>query len=562
MHTPSAQDFLSPTARTRARTRAVPPEEADIIMIGCGLGGLTTAAYLAQCGYKVACFDQHYVAGGCATAFSRGGPKSRYHFDVGLHYIGDCGEGGAIPGILDEVGCHLDFAPMDPEGFDTYIFPDFTFRVPVDRDLYRQRLLDLFPEEKRGIDRYVRFLTEIEGLVDRMVFPGRVHPLKFLWFAITSGRLGAAWSEKSLTAFLDSCTKNMKLKAVLSGQNGDYGIAPERVVAGLHAGVSNHYFKGAYYPRGGGQAIADQLSARIEDLGSSIHLRCGIDKILIEDGRAVGVRTEDGKHGVRDIRAKAVVSNADLIRTLTDLVGVEHLPGAWKKRLGKFEMAEALFITYLGVTADMEAKGMRASNYWQFDTYDFDAAYRAGAEGTGVEPTAAYITSASLKEPGSTHHAPEGITSLEVMSLVPGAPARWGFEAGSVARWDYKKNERYLATKQKVEDDMIRRLEGVFPGTAETIVFRESATPLTHTRYTRATAGTSYGLSATKSQFQNKRPGYRGPVKGLYLCGASTKAGHGIYGVMLGGRASARTVSKDLGTRVFPGTRALIESPT
>ncbi|MEE2829050.1 MAG: NAD(P)/FAD-dependent oxidoreductase [Myxococcota bacterium] len=548
----STEPVSSPTAWTRARTRAVPPERADVILVGCGLGGLTTGAYLSRLGYKVACFDQHYVAGGCATAFARGGSNNRYHFDVGLHYIGDCGPQGPIPSILGELGRELEFIPMDQDGFDTLIFPDFTFRVPADRDLYRQRLLDLFPEEKRGIDRYVRFLTEIDGLVDRMVFPNKVHPLAFLWFTATRGRLGASWSSKTLSSFLDTCTDNMQLKAVLSGQNGDYGIAPERVAAGLHAGVANHYFHGAYYPRGGGQAISDLLAAEIEARGGSIHLRCGIDRILVEGGRAVGVRTEDGRHGVREIRADAVVSNADLIRTLTELVGHQHLPSRWSRQLERFEMAEALFITYLGVTADMKAKGMKATNYWQFDTYDFDAAYRTAKESSVIEPTAAYITSASLKEPDSTHHAPEGVTSLEIMTLVPGQPERWGAEPGRIEGWDYKKNDRYLSTKEALEENLIGRLEALFPGTAESIVFKESATPMTHTRFTRASAGTSYGLANTPSQFQKNRPGYRGPIDGLYLTGSSTRAGHGIYGVMLGGRTAAMVVNKGLAKKSLP----------
>ena len=271
----------------------------------------------------------------------------------------------------------------------------------------------------------------------------------------------------------------------------------------------------------------------------------------------MGVRTENGRHGVREVRAKAVISNADITRTFTELLGPEHLSSKWLKKIDNFEMAQALFITYLGVTADMEAKGMRAANYWQFDDYDFDAAYRAGAEGTSVKSTAAYITSATLKEEGAAYHAPEGVTSLEVMTLIPGDRARWGVTDGELDGWDYKNNPTYIANKQRVEDEMIERLDRVFPGTSDTIVFKESATPLTQTRYTRALAGTSYGLAATAKQFQQKRPGYRGPIKGLYLTGSNTKGGHGIYGVMMGGRSSAAVVNKDLGTQAFPGKPSL-----
>ena len=75
---------------------------------------------------------------------------------------------------------------------------------------------------------------------------------------------------------------------------------------------------------------------------------------------------------------------------------------------------------------------------------------------------------------------------------------------------------------------------------------RESATPVTHARFTRASGGTGYGIAATPAQFLRNRPGYRGPLPGLYLCGASTRSGHGIVGAMMSGQASARAVTRGL----------------
>src|SRR5262249_40098056 len=119
------------------------------------------ALHLARSGMKVACFDGHYVAGGCATQFSRGPRKERYHFDIGLHYIGDCGPDGEIPRVLREYGIELQYAPLDPDGFDTLIYPGIRFRVPANIDLYRERLMDHFPREKRGIDQYVKALRAV-----------------------------------------------------------------------------------------------------------------------------------------------------------------------------------------------------------------------------------------------------------------------------------------------------------------------------------------------------------------------------------------------------------------
>src|SRR5688572_11652142 len=96
-------------ASTR-RVRAPLPDAVDVAIVGCGLGGLVAGANLARRGLKVALFDAHSVAGGCATHFARGPKAARYRFDVGLHYIGDCGPEGAIPRILRDVGIALDYA--------------------------------------------------------------------------------------------------------------------------------------------------------------------------------------------------------------------------------------------------------------------------------------------------------------------------------------------------------------------------------------------------------------------------------------------------------------------
>ena len=153
---------LDPTRFTKRRCKTPVPEKVDVAIIGAGLGGLTAGAYLARHGHSVAIFDSHYVAGGCTTMFQRRGKEGLYNFDVGLHYVGDCQEGRPIPETLAGAGVEVDWLPMDPEGFDVFAFPDFTFKIPGDRDLYRQRLLDLFPEERRGIDRFMRLLRDVD----------------------------------------------------------------------------------------------------------------------------------------------------------------------------------------------------------------------------------------------------------------------------------------------------------------------------------------------------------------------------------------------------------------
>lgn len=535
-----------PPDRSLARARAPLPERVDVAIIGAGMGGLAAAAALAAQGRRVAVLDSHYTAGGCATVFARGPRDARYHFDVGLHYVGDCGPGGQMTELLESLGVSIDWLPLDQDGFDTFVFPELTFAVPADLGAYRDRLVALFPREQRGIDRYVRFVREVRHIGTQVEKNrGRMSP-RVLLQVLLRGRLLARWQGATLGAFLDTCTREPLLRAIIAGQAGDYGLPPSKVSALLHAGLAAHYFQGAYYPRGGGQVVADRLAERIESLGGTIHLRTPVARVLIEGGRAAGVITEAGRHEeARTLRADLVISGADLERTLLEMVGPEHLPPEVVTRTRGYEMPAALFMTFLGVTADMRAKGMGARNIWSFASADVEGMYRAAFESPEPQPDVAYITSASMKDPENPHHAPAGVTNVEVMTLVSGDPKRWGLPDGDPLKWDHKRHPRYLEIKARVEERMVGCLERVFPGTAESIVFRESATPLTHSRFTRATGGTGYGLAATPDQFMRGRPGYRSPVPGLYLCGASTRAGHGIIGALSSGRAAARVLLSD-----------------
>jgi len=530
------------------RSRATPPERVDVAIVGAGLGGLVSAAYLAERGLSVAVFDAHYEAGGCATQFSRGPRSSRYHFDVGLHYIGDCASDGTIPRILRDLGVEVGFEPMDQDGFDTLVFPDFRFAIPAKLDVYRERLVDMFPHEKRGIDRYVRLVRAIMNVSRVMdVHEGKRPPFGALAKIALDGLRVAPHREATIGEVLSKWIRDPKLAAILLGQSGDYGLPPSRVSAILHLGLAGHYFRGAYYPRGGGQVIADGIALAIERRGGTIHLRSPIEKILVHGGRAVGVRVAArAGEAARDVRASLVLSNADLKRTLVDLVGKEHLPSEWIRREASFEMAAALSITFLGVKGDVGDLGMKSTNYWQFDGYDVEGFYAADRGEGDLGVRGCYVTSASMKDPSNAlHHAPRGFSNVEVMAVVPSATARWLGAGARATDWDYKHDATYVARKLALEDEMIRRLDALFPGAAARIDLRETATPLTHSRFTGASDGTGYGLAATPEQFMNHRPGFRGPLPGLYLAGASTRSGHGVVGAMMSGRAAAGRVLKD-----------------
>jgi all-trans-retinol 13,14-reductase len=513
----------------RDRFRQLDEDRFDVVVVGAGIGGLTAAALLAQRGRSVLVVDQHYVAGGNATVFKRPG----YEFDVGLHYLGACHPGGAIPGMLRAAGVDdVEFAPMDREGFDTLVFPGLTFQVPAGLERYRERLVETFPAERRGIDRYVRLLEDVQRIMQAAPRPLAL-PL-----ALARGWLALRHGGGTLGAFLDTCTEDPALRAVLAGESGDYGQPPSRASLAMHAALMLHYLEsGGWYPKGGGQVMADRLAAAIEARGGKVLLITSVERIVVEGGRAVGVDLVNKHLGPRRIHAEVVISNADLKRTLLELVGPAELP---KRLVGKtrgYEMSPGLGVVYLGLEGDLRASQPN-TNYWIHPSFDAEAPYAETFAQRFCDPPMTYVSMATVKDPENARLAPAGHSNVQLMGLAPSSPAAWGCDGG-----DYRTSERYRERKAAYAASLIAAARPVLGAALDRITFQEVATPLTHSRFTRSTGGTSYGLALTPAQFLHKRPGATTPIRGLYLCGANLRTGHGIMGAMVSGVFAAAEVA-------------------
>lgn len=520
------------------RFKTLDRDHFDAIVVGAGIGGLTAAATLANRGKQVLVLDMHYEMGGCATVFHRKGKD--YEFDVGLHYIGDCGREGLIPRILKGAGIDYDeirFLEQDPEGFDTLCFPDFQFGIPRGYARFREKLLAAFPQERRGIERYFRMLQQVW---DFMGIHSR--PISALWVLPRSWML-MRHAKSTVAEFLDTCTRDEKLRAILTGQLGVYHQPPSRATMAGHAAVVNHFLQGSYYPSGGGQLFSDKLGEVVERHGGKILLRTKAERIVVENGRAVGVAFTNKHLGRRVAKAPAIICNADLKHTLLGLVGPAHLKPATVRRAEQFEMSPAMGVVYLGVEMDLKAMGLKNTNYRIYPGYDYEKGYGEVFDGRFPEHPHLFIGNATMKDPDNPAIAPPGIYNLQLMSAVPSSPESWGLTEAEVRDGSYRDNPAYLAKKAWYAKQLIEMAERVIPGMSKHIVYQEVSTPFSVTRFIGSEGGTSYGLAFTPEYFLHNRPGTRTEIKGLYLCGASTRTGHGIFGAMTGGVEAAAAVA-------------------
>ncbi|MEA2424844.1 MAG: all-trans-retinol 13,14-reductase, partial [Thermoleophilaceae bacterium] len=152
----------------------------DVVVVGAGVGGLSTAAYLATNGKRVLVLEASKVVGGASQSFRR---NRVFDFDCGAHYVGDCEPGGVIPTVLRGVGLEdeVHFTSLDPDRFDRLIGPDgFEFEVPRGWDEFESRLIARFPAETDAVGHVLSTLRGIAEATRTLGGPPAPRPMDVL----------------------------------------------------------------------------------------------------------------------------------------------------------------------------------------------------------------------------------------------------------------------------------------------------------------------------------------------------------------------------------------------
>ncbi len=516
--------------------------EFDAIVIGSGIGGLTTALLLSRhAGQRVLVLERHDVPGGFTHTFRRKG----WEWDVGVHYIGDVHrEGSFLRRLFDHLsGGQLEWASVG-EVCDTVVVEGERFELASGRQRWLEGLADARPGAEGALRRYLDLIDEAVA-ASRRFFAEKAMPS--LVSAIAGGRMRRPFlrhSDRTVAEVLAGLTDEPVLRAVLAAQFGDYGLPPARASFAIHAMVVDHYLEGAGYPVGGSARIAESIVPRIEDAGGAVVTGAEVESILVEGRRAAGVRMADG----RELRAPLIISDAGVPNTALRLLppgapGRDELAGV----VGRVGISAGHVCLYVGLDHTDEALGLGRSNLWVFPGPDHDANMARYEADPQAPLPLAFISFPSAKDPDFQRRHP-GRATIEVVGF---APFSW-FERWKDTPWR-RRGEEYAAFKASLSERLLELLYANVPQVRGRVAHAELSTPLSTRHFANYPRGEIYGLDHTPRRFRESRLRPRTALKGLYLTGQDVCT-CGVSGALIGGVLCASAVlGRDLMTDILGG---------
>ncbi|MEU9338937.1 NAD(P)/FAD-dependent oxidoreductase [Streptomyces sp. NPDC048290] len=541
-----------------------------MIIIGAGLGGLSTGCYAQMNGYRSRIFEMHEIPGGCCTAWDRGD----FTFDCCVSWLLGCGPGNEMHQIWLELGAlqgkemrHFDVFNVvrGRDGRAVYFYSD--------PDRLEAHLREISPADARRIRDFCQGLRKFRAALATYPFlkPVGLMGRKERWRMLASFIPYFNVIRKSISVLMTEYSAKFKdpllreaFNFVLYEKHSAFPVLPFYFQLASHANLS------AGVPEGGSLGLSTSIEQRYRRLGGEVTYNAKVEEILVEDDRAVGVRLSDGQ----EFRADIVVSAADGHATTTRLLKGRYMPEEYRRLYTEvIDEPGMVFPGYVALFLGLRRPFPEGDPCTTYLLTDEEAARL-----TGIRHPSINVQFRSVHYP---ELSPERTTVLYVTyfsdvepwrELSDGPEQRTRSRGGTeLHTLPVRRGRAYYEGKHQVRDALLEFLEHRFPGLRDTVAVRDVSTPLTQVRYTGNYDGTVLGWqpfveSGETMEELIKKYGPALPgLSNFYLSGVWATTGGLIRAAAAGRhvmqfvcRDDGRTFTADVDTSAPPPTHVVI----
>jgi len=488
----------------------------DVLIIGSGIGGLTTSIILAKLGYHVTVIEKNRLPGGMTRSYTRNGIEC----SIGVHYLGSLGKGQVLRRFFDyfDVTSKIPVERMGQTGvqngiqnsiidrylFNTKFIKKGTFDFPEGFDAYEHNLKCAFPKEQKQITAILKPMQQAAE---------KLHSLDLLYS--TKNDLLLLDQSKPLGEILTKLNCSPGLKSVLSVPSCWIGVPAEECPAFYHNMALVSYLSSSWRLKCSGSHMADVFAERLKSLGGSIIYGDKVKKILVDSRIVRGVRLKSGR-----VLKTPLVIGAVHPKVVLDMLPDGAVKPSYRKRISNLKNTYGIFCVH----AELDAA------YHEEIPYNI---FNVDTDKYGNIPDIKFYQIRKSEKSG------KNLLSI----LTSGKPDLW-------SKWEDRTTGRrgkdYLDKKDKHSMQLIDEAQKIL-GTFKGLKILDAYTPLTLRDWVNSPEGSAYGVLRSSSQLLATALLNRTSVKGLFLAGQNVVA-PGVIGTIMG---SFKTVKTIIGSEQF-----------
>jgi len=485
-----------------------------VIVIGGGVAGLSAGIYAKRCGFDTTILESHSIAGGNCTSWKRGG----YLFEGGMHWLTGSDPNTPIHKLWRCVGALDDSVKIRrDEPFYEYDHNGARIHLYRDVDKTERHWLNTAPEDEKEIRILCGYMRRVKGLsmpvsdLRGVKVTKKNHPpLSLLFSAMSAFSLMRKVSKISRDAYI-SRFKHDGLREMMRSFTTDHsGIMPLIFTMGILASGDGGF------PEGGSLPFAGRMAKTFTSLGGEFLYNTRADRVIVENGKAVGVMAGDKRIG-----ADAVIVTADTMQ-------MDHLFEAppkspWLDKMREVTLPTMNVLISMGIDADL-------SRYPHRYVFKLKEPVKLGAQ------TYEYLRVNNYA--GDPVYSPEGKTAMTTM-----------LEGDTYDFWKKAREEgRYAEEKQKIADEIIAAVSAQIPEADGKVEVHDVATPLTYERYCANWKGSWMTEITSGMNMMKTYPQDVGGLHGVYFAGHRIMPPGGLPVALMSGRLAVQYLCRDTKT--------------